>query len=321
MKRILVTGSNGFIGSHLVAALLASGKEVLGLDVQAEISMLSNSKIKKNSNFTYYKVDIKSDREILDHLISKVDAVVHLAAIVGVEHYIREPAAVFETNVIGSWNIIKACTYFGKRIVFGSTSEVFGKNLNVPWSETSDRVLGPTSVDRWGYSTSKSAVEHLLFGLGSQLDFRIVRFFNAYGPGQSPKFLVSANIYNALRHGYLEVYDSGKQTRCLTYIDDIVNGLLLVTLGEVPGNDFNLGNDEEISVAEIVKQISALTKVNEIRPIDTSAKFGENYEDLERRVPATAKAQSLLGWSAKISSQVGITQTIQWSRQNTWWWK
>jgi nucleoside-diphosphate-sugar epimerase len=320
VKRILVTGSNGFIGSHLVAALLANGKEVIGLDLQADISLLSNSKISNNSNFMYQNVDIKSDWERLAQVISKVDAVVHLAAIVGVEHYIREPAAVFETNVIGSWNIIKACTEFGKRIVFGSTSEVFGKNPNIPWNEFSDRVLGPTSVDRWGYSTSKAAIEHLLFGLGSQLDFRIVRFFNAYGPGQSPKFLVSANIYNALRNGYLEVYDSGKQTRCLTYIDDVVNGLLLAIFNDVPGNDFNLGNDEEVTVTEIVKLISDLTKVNDIRHIDTGEKFGATYEDLERRVPSTVKAQSLLGWSAKIPHHDGIARTIQWSHQNTWWW-
>ena len=154
--RVLVTGGAGFVGSHLADAFIARGDEVIVLDTgsQAKIRhLLGHPRL-------HLVVDSVMNPEILDGLAAQVDVIYHLAGVVGVEHYVADPYHVLNVNVNGTQNVLRAAYKHGRRMVFSSTSEVYGRNPAVPWTEDADRVLGPTSIDRWCYSTSKAAAEH-----------------------------------------------------------------------------------------------------------------------------------------------------------------
>jgi UDP-glucose 4-epimerase len=320
MQKVLITGVNGFIGSHLAGKFQKEGFTIVGLDVSSGPSMLLNEYIRTGKNFSYHQVDIARDFDSLNDLIAGVDLVVHLAAIVGIKNYLEKPFELFETNVIGSANVIKACVSHKKRLVFSSTSEIFGKNPHTPWGEDADRVLGSTEKDRWGYSTSKATTEHLLHSLRSQLDYRIVRYFNVYGPGQSPIFLVSRNIHRMLNDLPLEVFDGGLQTRCLTYIEDAVQGTYLIATTENLNHSvYNVGSQTENTIAEIVTMVRNLDSNSLIEYIDTADTYGVSYEDLLRRVPSAQRIADELNWKATTSAEEGILKFFEWARTSSWW--
>src|ERR1700751_3235149 len=177
--RVLITGGAGFLGSHLSDAFIARGDEVFVLDTGA-IAKVRH--LLDNPRF-HYVHDTVFNLELIDSLVSKADLIYHLAAVVGVEHYVGDPYETLNVNVNGTQNILRAAYKYGRRVVFSSTSEVYGRNPAVPWSEDADRVLGPTTIDRWCYATSKAAAGH--FCLASRrlgLPITVLRFFNLYGP-------------------------------------------------------------------------------------------------------------------------------------------
>mgnify|MGYP001223718266 FL=1 len=209
------------------------------------------------------------------------------------------------------------------RMLFTSTSEVYGRNPDVPWQEDADRVLGPTNVDRWSYSTSKALCEHMLFGVHHKdhWPMSIVRFFNVYGPRQNPIYVVSKSVHRVLNNLSPELYDGGKQTRCFTFIDDVIDGIILAaTLDSVIGQVINLGNPVENTMAEVVQEIlSAADSDLPITEILTSEKYGALYEDIPRRVPSVDKAFELLDWKPKTSMKDGVMKTVNWAKNNKWY--
>jgi nucleoside-diphosphate-sugar epimerase len=320
MQTVVITGINGFIGSHIAKKFQTQGYKVLGLDIANEPSLLLLEMVNTDQNFAYFQIDITKNIASLNELISKSDIVIHLAAIVGIKNYLLEPLKLFETNVIGSANVIRGCATYKKRLVFSSTSEIFGKNPDTPWDEDADRVLGSTEKDRWGYSTSKATIEHLLHSLKSQLDYRIVRYFNVYGPGQSPIFLVSRNIHRILNSLPLEVFDGGLQTRCLTYIDDAVEGTYLLATRETLNHSvYNLGSQKENTIAEILDMVNKLNGGSSMENIDTAISYGSSYEDLLRRVPSTKRIADELNWVATTSAEQGIGKFYDWAEASSWW--
>ena len=320
MQKVLITGVNGFIGSHLASKFQGEGFSVVGLDVTSGPSMLLKEFAQTDVNFSYHQVDIVKHSDSLIELIRGVDLVVHLAAIVGIKNYLEKPFALFESNVLGSANVIRACVAHNKRLVFSSTSEIFGKNPNTPWDEDADRLLGSTEKDRWGYSTSKATIEHLLHSLKTQLDYRVVRYFNVYGPGQNPIFLVSRSIHRMLNSLPLEVFDGGLQTRCLTYIDDAVQGTFLIaTADRLEHFVYNVGSEKENTIFEIVAMVQKLDEKSSIRFIDTANTYGSSYEDLLRRVPSSQRIADELNWSAATAAEEGIIKFFEWARKSSWW--
>lgn len=320
MQKVLITGAGGFIGSHLASKFQREGFGVIGLDVFSGPGMLLKEFVETGVNFSYHQVDVAKDFDSLNELISRVDLVVHLAAIVGIKNYLERPFELFESNVLGSANVIKACVAHKKRLVFSSTSEIFGKNPNTPWGEDADRLLGSTEKDRWGYSSSKATIEHLLHSLRTQLDYRVVRYFNVYGPGQNPIFLVSRNIYRVLNSQTLEIFDGGLQTRCLTYIDDAVQGTFsIATENKLRHRIYNIGSEKENTISEIVAIIQKLDEKSSVSFIDTSLTYGSSYEDLARRVPSSQRITSELNWSATTSVEEGIMKFFEWAHKSTWW--
>jgi UDP-glucose 4-epimerase len=166
-------------------------------------------------------------------------------------------------------------------------------------------------------------VEHMLFGVHHKtgLPMSIVRFFNVYGPRQNPIYVVSQSVYRVLRGEVPEIYDGGRQTRCFTYIGDVIDGVIrAATMQEAVGEVFNLGNPVEIEIGEVVRACVELSGSDmAIRDIDTSEKYGAVYEDIIRRVPDVTKAQDLLGWQAETPVREGIMRTIEWARANPWY--
>lgn len=322
-KTILITGANGFVGSNLVDHFLARGDHVVGLDFVDPDEAMNLLDALSHNSFEYAQIDIRRDDQLRTLARRSIDLVYHLASVVGVRHYMKDPLSLIEVSVLGTRNIITLCQETGARLVFTSTSEIYGRNTDIPWREDADRVLGATSVDRWSYSSSKAVCEHMLFAMRQSGDFpfSIIRFFNVYGPRQSPIYVVSQSIHRMLNGDAPFVYDGGRQTRCFTYIDDAVQALEVigerdVALGEV----FNVGNPTEHTIADAVATILATGGGSvEVEAIDTNKKYGAVYEDIDRRVPDVSKIKDLLGWEAKTSLREGVGQTIDWAKQNRYW--
>jgi UDP-glucose 4-epimerase len=263
------------------------------------------------------------DAELLAEVCKGADVVFHLAAIVGVDQYLARPLDVIDINFSGTRNVLSAAARAQARVVVASTSEVFGKNPSVPWREDSDRVLGPTTADRWAYSSSKALAEHLTFAFARQtgLEATVVRYFNVYGPRQRPAYVVSRNVHRALNGRPLVVYDQGHQTRCFTYVDDAVEGTLLAARRPGAGGEaFNIGSMVETTIGEAVGLIASLTDSKaEVTPVDTARTLGSAYQDLQRRVPDNARARTILGWNCRTSLRDGLSRTVEWARAQPSW--
>ena len=319
MSRVVVTGGCGFIGSHLVEQLVARGDEVTIFDGTPPPAWQETAR----EHARFVRGDILDSEALAGAITSDVDVVYHLAAVVGVDNYLARPLDVIDVNFTGTRNVLDRATAAGAKVVVASTSEVFGKNPAVPWKEDGDRVLGPTSADRWTYSSSKALTEHLTFAFVRQrgLEATIVRYFNAYGPRQRPGFVVSRSVHRALNGKPVVVYDDGLQTRCFTYIDDAIAGTLLAADNpKSVGEAFNIGSMTETTIGDAAELIAKLAgPETELHHVDTGASLGRSYEDLARRIPDNTKARSVLGWTCETSLEDGLARTIEWAQRNQWW--
>lgn len=324
-NKIMVTGVAGLIGSHLVEELLQRGHEVHGFDVVDIKDNKNLENVKNDTNFVYYKGDVRSLEDLELFFQSDASVLYHLASVVGVNRYMEDPLSLIDIGILGTRSLIDMCHKHNVRMLFASTSEVYGKNPDIPWLETGDRVLGPTDVDRWSYSTSKAICEHMLFGMHHKDDWpmSIVRFFNVYGPRQNPIYVVSKSVHRVLNGIAPELYDGGEQTRCFTYIDDVIDGLILAaTLKSALGQIINLGNPVENTMKDVVEAVlEAAGSDLDVTPVRTREKYGNVYEDIPRRVPSVDKAFALLGWKPSTSMRDGVRKTVAWAKKNPWYLK
>ena len=324
MSNVVVTGGYGFIGSHLVTALLDRGDSVTVFDF-AKNTRDTSIEFDRHPNFRFVQGDVTDPAALAQALTPDVDTVFHLAAVVGVKNYMEDPLKVLDVNVIGTRNVLELSQRNGIHVVFASTSEVFGKNPNPPWAEDDDRVLGSTKTARWSYSTSKAMAEHLVFAMHAAygLPVTVVRYFNVYGPRQAPIFVVSQSVHRILNGRQPLLYDSGEQTRCFTYVDDAVAGTLLAAGDPAAiGEAFNIGSMTESTMREVVDlaiKIADVDGVSSAESVDTVSRYGERYEDIPRRIPDSTKAQRELGWRLQVDVEEGIRRTIEWARANPWY--
>ena len=322
-SKVMITGAAGLIGSHLAERLLDLGHEVHALDTVDIEENMNLVNVKNHENFRYYQNDIRSDNDLCDFFQSDASVVYHLASIVGVNKYMEDPLSLIDISIIGTRKLIELCLNNNVRMLYASTSEVYGRNSDIPWSENSDRVLGPTNIDRWSYSTSKALCEHMLFGVHHKnaWPMSIVRFFNVYGPRQNPIYVVSKSVHKVLNEISPELYDGGEQTRCFTFIEDVIDGLILAaTIDKAIGQVINLGNPVENSMSEVIAAVLEAAK-SKLKPINISTKkrYGDVYEDIPRRVPDVSKAKDLLGWTHKTSMNEGVRKTVLWAKKNSWY--
>ena len=319
--RILVTGGAGFIGSHLVDALLDRGDEVWALD-NLSTGGVGNLEHRLGEPRFHLRVDSILDAAVVDGLVAQVDTVYHLAAAVGVKYIVNDPLGSIRTNVSGTEHVLESAYRHWKRVVIASSSEIYGKSRGEPLKETDDRVLGPTAINRWSYAAAKAIDEHFAYAYHQQgLPVSVVRFFNCYGPRlhELGYGSVIANFTRqALAGEPLTVHGDGTQTRCFTYVSDTVRGTLLA--GEHPealGEAFNIGSENEISIAELAELVREIVGGDsEIVRMPYRDYYGHSYEDTPRRRPDTRKSRERLGFSAEIGLRQGLSQTIAWCREN-----
>jgi len=317
--KVLITGGAGFVGSHLADAFIARGDEVFVLD----LGSVKKVRHLMGSSAFHYIHDSVFDLEILEGLIAKCDLIYHLAAVVGVEYYVGDPYEVLNVNVNGTQNVLKLALKHQKKVVFSSTSEVYGRNPKVPWHEDDDRVLGSTRIDRWCYSTSKAVGEHFCFAYHRMgLPVTITRYFNVYGPRLDQLDvgrIITIFMGQVLRHEPLTVIGDGTQTRCFTYIDDAVRAT--IAAGTAPGTDgeaINIGTTVETSIGELAKLMIELSGARSaIKFVTQESVYGSSYEDIPRRVPDNSKMQTLLGVNADTPLREGMARTIEWFRSTS----
>ena len=316
--RVFITGGAGFLGSHLADAFIARGDEVLVLDTGsiAKVRHLLN-----NPRF-HYVHDSIFNLELIDGLVAKADLIYHLAAVVGVEHYVGDPYETLNVNVNGTQNILKAAYKYSRKVVFSSTSEVYGRNPKVPWDEDDDRVLGATSIDRWCYSTSKAVGEHFFFAyhkLG--LPMSIVRYFNVYGPRLDKVDvgrLFTIFMGQLLRGTDLTVIGDGQQTRCFTYVTDAVEATVQAGINpKADGKAINIGVNVETTVLDFAKLMLELygQTRSKIKFVTQEEVYGNSYEDIPRRVPDNTRMHTLLGVTPKVSLRQGVQMSMDWFRK------
>lgn len=303
--KYLVTGGAGFIGSHLSQRLLATGHEVVALDNLSTGSERNLEELRDDPRFSFVHGSV-TDRLLVDEVVADADVIVHLAAAVGVQLIIKHPLRSLITNIRGAENILEAASQRGVKTLVTSTSEIYGKNPAVPLSETSDRVLGPPSVTRWAYSTSKAVDEILAQAYAREkgLPTIVVRLFNTVGPRQSGLYgmVLPRFIEQALAGEDLTVFGDGTQTRCFCYVDDAVDAILrLLDDEDAEGKIFNVGNPEEVAIVDLAKMVIAQSgSTSGVRLIAYDDAYEEGFEDMFRRVPDIARVGELTGWTPAI---------------------
>jgi UDP-glucose 4-epimerase len=299
--RFLITGGAGFIGSHLAERLLGRGDRVVLLDNLSTGSM-DNIRHLKTFDRMEYHLDNIENRQLVAELVDDAEAVIHLAAAVGVKLIVESPVRTIETNVNGTQRILEAACKKRKLVLTASTSEVYGKNTNVPFHEDADLVLGPTTKGRWSYAASKALDEFLALSYWKekQLPVIVVRLFNTVGPRQTGRYgMVLPNFVKAaLDNTTISVYGDGRQSRCFCDVRDTVESLVrLIDTPHSIGEVINVGNTEEVTIeelAQLVKQRTNSMSSIEFVPYDQAYEPG--FEDMMRRVPCVDKLETLTGF-------------------------
>ena len=318
--RILVTGAAGFIGSNLSAELLRRGHEVVGFDNLSQGSRLNLGAVEGDPAFEFREDDIRDEAAMHD-AAEGCDVIVHLAA-----YKIPRYGDAYETlmiNGLGSEIVAQTAARTGAKIVAASTSDVYGKNPQIPFSEDMDSVIGSPQVKRWAYAVSKMFEEQLLIACHDRfgIDVVLLRLFGGYGPNQNLTWWggpQSVFIEKALDGESLPIHGDGSQTRSFTYITDHVAGIAgAVESSRADNLVVNIGAVQEITILALAELIWRLVHGDpsppqiELIPYES---FG-NYEDVMRRVPDISRARELLGFEPKVDLETGLRKTIEWQAE------
>ncbi len=303
---ILITGGAGFIGSHLAELLLSRGDDVTALDNLSTGCVENIAHLEGNARFHLVVGDVL-ERDLTDKLMERCDRVYHLAAAVGVELIVKKPWETLATNIRGTEVVLEMACRYRKKVLITSTSEIYGKNTNIPLSEEDDRILGSPLKSRWAYSTSK-AVDELLayyYWKDRQLPSVIVRLFNTVGPRQTGMYgmVIPRFVGQALRGEPITVYGDGSQTRCFLHVRDCVKALTsLMERPEALGTVFNIGSTEEVSIRQLAEKVIERTgSKSNLTFLTYSQAYEDGFEDMQRRVPNTNKIKSLTGFEPSCS--------------------
>jgi nucleoside-diphosphate-sugar epimerase len=319
-KKILVTGVAGFLGSHLLDKLLASGHEVVGID---NLSMGKQENIAghlHSNAFQFLWKDV-TDPSTFQSLGEDFDCLVHLAAF-KIPRY-GKAIDTLRINYKGIENVLEFARQVGCKCVLASTSDVYGRNPKLPFHEDDDSVLGSSKVARWSYAVSKLFDEHLAFAYQESFGcpVTVLRFFGSYGPRHHLSWWggpQSVFIDAVLNDREVPIHGDGLQTRSFTYVSDTIEGIYAaIVKPEANGEIFNIGSTHEITILELAKMIKQLSRT----PGEPKLKFvpyesftGRKYEDVRRRVPDVSRCERILQVRAKVGLEEGLIRTIEWQR-------
>ena len=310
--RHLITGGAGFIGSHLAEALLDRGDRVTAIDDLSTGSVANISHLKDNPRFKYV-IDSVTNAPLLAELVDEADQIFHLAAAVGVQLIVESPVRTIETNVRGTELVLAAACKKRKKVLIASTSEVYGKSAVAPFREDGDLVLGATTRGRWSYACSKALDEFLAIAYWRErrCPTVIVRFFNTVGARQTGRYgmVVPRFVTQALRNQPITVYGDGQQTRCFGHVNDAVRAAIaLMDAEHLVGEVFNVGSEQEIRIIDLAERIRALTESDSaISLVPYHEAYGENFEDMPRRIPSLEKIRNAIGYEPRF----GLDETLE----------
>ena len=309
--RGLVTGGAGFIGSHLCDELLGRGKRVTAVDNLSTGRRRNIAHLEGQAGFRFVEANLL-DKEGIRPEIDRAEVIYHLAAAVGVGYIHDRQVESLETNVLGTNNLFQMASHMGRKVILASSSEVYGKSMELPFHEDSDSLLGPTRIPRWSYACAKALDEFVALAYYREqgLPIVILRLFNTVGPRQSGRYgmVLPRFARQAIAGEHITVYGDGLQKRSFTYVKDVVRAM--VDIAEVPaaeGEVFNVGSDSEISIlnlAEDVRRIVASS--SEIVHVPFVQVYGEEFEEPVRRLPSVEKIQRYIDYhpSTPISTMV-----------------
>jgi nucleoside-diphosphate-sugar epimerase len=330
--KVLILGVNGFIGNCLTKNILAKTNwEVFGMD-------MDNNKLGESLNnprFKFVEGDITINKEWIEYHIRKCDVVLPLVAIANPAMYVTKPLAVFELDFEANLHIVRQCVKYNKRVIFPSTSEVYGMSQDDEFNEeTSNFVLGPIHKQRWIYSCSKQLMDRVIYayGIHENLDYTLFRPFNwlgpkmddVYAPKEGSSRAVIQFISNVLYQRPIKLMDGGTQRRCFTYVEEGVDALMRIIEnknGQASRQIFNVGNpkndyaikDVAAMVVEAIKQYPAYKHLADkaiIETVDAQQHFGKHYEDVSARVPSIKNAKEKLGWNPVVDLKGALKSTL-----------
>lgn len=297
----LVTGGAGFIGGFLCERLIADGHEVTVLDNLSTGCYDNIARLKGHERF-HLLIDSVRNERLLEDLVRQSNAVFHLASAVGVKLIMERPVQVIETIFQGTDSVLRLASRFRRKVLLTSTSEVYGKSVNIPFEEDGDRLEGPTSKQRWAYACAKALDEFLALAhwKETRLPVVVVRLFNTVGPRQTGKYgMVVPRFVQAAQTGQpLTVYGDGSQTRCFCHVLDVVEALVgLMGCSEANGQVVNIGSQQEISIEQLARRVIELVgSKSQIERLSYQEAYGEGFEDMNRRVPSLERVVRLIGW-------------------------
>ena len=317
MSTVLITGGAGFVGSHLTELLLSQGHRVLVIDDLSSGNINNLQAVRSNPKFEFVPESI-NEKNVLAEMVDRADVICHLAATVGVFNIIESPVTTIENNIGGTEAVLRTAAKKRKRVLITSTSEVYGKSTAFPFREDGDLTFGPSSKSRWSYACSKVIDEFL--ALAYWREYRvptvIARLFNVIGPRQVGRYgmVVPRFFQQALKGDPITVYGTGKQSRCFTYVGDAVEFLMRLALSEeAVGEVYNVGNPDEISIADLAHRILVASGGNGgIRYIPYEEAYEEGFEDMDRRVPDITKITRLTGYAPQFSLDEALRLTRDW---------
>ncbi len=330
MKRVLILGVNGFIGHHLSRRIVdTTDWDIYGMDMQAD----RIADLVAEPRFHFFEGDITINREWIEYHVKKCDVVLPLVAIATPATYVREPLRVFELDFEANLPIVRACVRYGKRIVFPSTSEVYGMSRDAEFDpEASELVLGPINKPRWIYSCAKQLMDRVIHAYGMQegLDYTLFRPFNWIGAGldsintakEGSSRVITQFLGHIVRGEPIQLVDGGTQKRAFTYIDDGIDALVKIIDnpdGVASGQIYNIGNPaNNWSVRELAEAMLALAlrypeyapSAKQVRIVETTAEayYGRGYQDVQNRVPKITNTCADLDWKPAVSMDDALTR-------------
>jgi UDP-glucose 4-epimerase len=319
---VLITGGAGFIGSHLSEHLVHQGYQVTVIDDLSTGRLENIAHLRPLPSFHFVRETI-TNAQVFDRLSSQADTIIHLAAAVGVKLIVEDPVRTIKTNIMGTEVVLDTANRYGCKVLIASTSEVYGKGISTPFHEDDDTLMGPTTNSRWSYATSKAVDEFLGLAYHNQFGLPVVimRFFNTVGPRQTGRYGMVAPrfVRQALHNQPIEVYGDGEQRRCFADVADVVFAVSkLMEHPQAPGQVFNIGNQEEVTINQLAERIIKLTRSQStIVHIPYDEAYAPGFEDLRRRVPSLDKITALIGYRPRYQLDDILNRVIAYERNQT----